>query len=315
MKSVATLAFIFPGQGSQSLGMIEDLLEDAVAQEYLKRADEALGYELSTIIKEGPIEKLNDTAITQPALLTVSTILWQTFITQSDQRPAFVAGHSLGEYSALVAAEVLSFEDAVKLVALRGTYMQEAVPEGSGAMAAILGLDDEDVIALAAESEQEVGEVVAAVNFNSPGQVVIAGSRAGIDHACALAKERGARRALPLAVSVPSHCALMKPAAERLAEALATLTLNKPKIALLHNVDVAEHQSSEAIKEALVAQLYQPVRWTETIETLAKAGVTTLVECGPGRVLSGLNRRINRDLVSHNLSDGASLATLLETLG
>ena len=300
-----TLAFVFPGQGSQSLGMIQDLLDHDIVKETLTEADEALGFSLSDIIRSGDIETLGKTEITQPAILTASIALWRVWVAKNGTMPAFLAGHSLGEYSALVAAGVLAFKDAVKLVHDRGNFMQEAVPAGTGAMAAILGLDDEAVITLCQDSEQS--GIVAAVNFNSQGQVVIAGEKAAVEAACELAKERGARRALLLPVSVPSHCILMKPAATRLAGALEDMLLATPHQVVIHNVDVKPHTDVTDIKEALVSQLYEPVRWTETIEYLAREGVTTVVECGPGKVLTGLIRRIDKSLTTYNILDGATL--------
>ncbi len=308
---MSKLAFVFPGQGSQAIGMIEDLWNDPIALEYFERADNALGYSLSSIIKEGPIEKLNDTAVTQPALLTVSTILWEKYLAEGGEKPTLLAGHSLGEYSALVAAGVIAFDDAVRLVSERGKLMQEAVPAGVGAMAAILGLDDEVVIELCGKISTEE-DYVAAANFNSPGQVVIAGNSGAVERACDAAKEAGARRALPLAVSVPSHSALMKPAAEKLAKVLSTIEFNTPTIPVLHNADVASHNDVDAIKEALIEQLYLPVRWTESILKMADEGVTDLVECGSGKVLAGLIRRIDKTLSCKNIFDGASLDALLE---
>ena len=305
-----TLAFVFPGQGSQSLGMIQDLLDHKIVIETLAEADEALGFALSEIIQSGDIETLGKTEITQPAILTVSIALWRVWISENGTVPAYLAGHSLGEYSALVAAGVLSFKDAVKLVHERGKFMQEAVPAGTGAMAAILGLDDQAVIELCKDSES--AGIVAAVNFNSQGQVVIAGEKAAVEAACELAKERGARRALLLPVSVPSHCILMKPAAEKLATALENVLLSTPNQIVIHNVDVQAHTDTTEIKEVVVSQLYEPVRWTETIEYLAKNGVTTVVECGPGKVLTGLIRRIDKSLTTFNVLDGASLESVVK---
>lgn len=306
------LAFVFPGQGSQSVGMIADLLDHEIVQNTFAEADEALGYQLSEIIQSGTAEELGKTDITQPALLAVSIALWRIWLAQGGVTPAVVAGHSLGEYSALVAAGVLDFKEAIKLVSERGKFMQEAVPAGQGAMAAIIGMDDKDVIAMCQEIST-AGDV-SAVNFNSPGQVVIAGTKEAVDKACVLAKEKGARRALPLPVSVPSHCILMKPASERLAASLDALTVSEPNLRVIHNVDVSEHKDAKSIKEALVTQLYQPVRWTETIELLAKEGVTQVVECGPGKVLTGLIRRIDKSITSYNVFDGATLEATLEEL-
>ncbi|MHC5226415.1 ACP S-malonyltransferase [Ignatzschineria sp. LJL83] len=307
-----TLAFVFPGQGSQSLGMIQDLLDHKIVIETLAEADEALGFSLSEIIQSGDIETLGKTEITQPAILTVSIALWRVWLSENGAVPAYLAGHSLGEYSALVAAGVLSFKDAVKLVHERGKFMQEAVPAGTGAMAAILGLDDVAVIELCKDSES--AGIVAAVNFNSQGQVVIAGEKAAVEVACELAKKRGARRALLLPVSVPSHCILMKPAAEKLATAFENVLLSTPNQIVIHNVDVAAHTDTAEIKEVVVSQLYEPVRWTETIEYLAKNGVTTVVECGPGKVLTGLIRRIDKSLTTFNVLDGATLESVVKEI-
>ncbi|OYQ74071.1 ACP S-malonyltransferase [Wohlfahrtiimonas chitiniclastica] len=304
------LAFIFPGQGSQTEGMLSDVKDHPVVAATLAEANEALGFDLSTIILEGSKEELSKTVITQPAILTVSIALWRLWCESTEIRPQFLAGHSLGEYSAMVAAGVLSFKDAVQLVSKRASYMQEAVQPGEGAMAAILGMDDAAVVALCEEAAR--GDVLSAVNFNSPGQVVIAGTAAAVERASVLAKEKGARKAMPLPVSVPSHCMLMKPAADRLAVDMAALTFNAPSIAVLHNVDVQSHTEAQTIKTCLIEQLYQPVRWTETIEAMAKAGVTRLVECGPGKVLTGLNKRIDKGLTSYNIDSEATLNEVVE---
>ncbi len=306
------LAFVFPGQGSQSVGMIADLLDHAIVAQTLSEADEALGFSLSDIIRSGDEAALGKTEITQPAILTVSIALWRVWSAENGAKPAFFAGHSLGEYSALVAAGVMAFKDAVRLVHFRGQYMQEAVPEGTGAMAAILGLEDAAVIALCEDSAEK--GIVAAVNFNSPGQVVIAGQKEAVAAACDLAKERGAKRALLLPVSVPSHSVLMKPAAERLATMLDNMLLASPSEVVIHNVDVQAHYDAEEIKTALISQLYEPVRWTETIEQLVREGVTTIVECGPGKVLTGLIRRIDKSLITYNVFDGASLDRVIKEI-
>lgn len=307
-----TLAFVFPGQGSQSTGMIADLLDHPLVVETLQDADDALGFSLSEIIRSGDAERLGQTEITQPAILTVSIALWRVWRAENGAKPAYLAGHSLGEYSALVASGVLAFKDAVKLVHQRGLFMQEAVPVGTGAMAAILGLDDDAVRAVCQDSE--AAGIVAAVNFNSPGQVVIAGEKAAVEAACELAKERGARRALLLPVSVPSHSILMKPAAEQLATVLDDMLLSSPNEIVIHNVDVSAHRDVEEIKEALISQLYEPVRWTETIEYLAREGVTTIVECGPGKVLTGLIRRIDKSLTTYNVLDGGTLESVIKEI-
>ncbi len=308
----ANLAFVFPGQGSQALEMLKDSWDNPVVEATFNEADAALGFSLSEMIKTGTAEDLGKTEITQPALLTVSIALYRLWIEKTGKTPALVAGHSLGEYSALVAAGAIAFKDAVKLVSLRGQFMQTAVPAGTGGMAAIIGMDDDAVIALCQEISND--GAVSAVNFNSPGQVVIAGEKAAVDAACELAKEKGARRALPLPVSVPSHCILMKPAADKLAVELDAIEINAPTIPVIHNVDVKAHNDAEAIKEALITQLYQPVRWTETVAGFADQGIENVVECGSGKVLTGLIRRIDKSLTLFNLSDGASLQNVIESM-
>lgn len=306
------LAFVFPGQGSQAVAMLSDFAEQEIVQQTFTEASEALGYDLWQLVAQGPAEKLNQTNFTQPALLTASVALWRLWNSVSDIKPDVVAGHSLGEYSALVCAEVLSLADAVKLVEKRGELMQACVPEGVGAMAAVIGLAD-DVIINACEQAQE-NEVVSAVNFNSPGQVVIAGHKAAVERAGELCKEAGAKRVLPLPVSVPSHCALMKDAAEKLALELDHITLKPAKIDVVNNVDVAVESDPEAIKKALVRQLYSPVRWSETVVELAKGGVNVAVEVGPGKVLQGLLKRIDKSINCVSLNDEASLAKTKELI-
>ncbi len=294
-------AFIFPGQGSQSVGMLADIAaEHAIIEETYSEASEALGYDLWALVQTDEEGKLSQTEFTQPALLTASTALWRLWRQQGNNQPEFLAGHSLGEYSALVAAEVLTLKDAVKLVEARGQFMQQAVPAGTGKMAAIIGLGDEEIRQACKDSAQE--QVVEAVNYNSPGQVVIAGSAEAVERAMEACKEAGAKRALPLPVSVPSHCALMKPAADKLAELLGSIEFSEPSISVINNVDVATETDAGKIKEALVRQLYSPVRWTETIQMLASENVEALYECGPGNVLSGLAKRIDRSLSSNQLS-------------
>jgi [acyl-carrier-protein] S-malonyltransferase len=296
----ASLAFVFPGQGSQSLTMLAELgAQHALIGETFAEASAALGYDLWALTQQGPEELLNQTDKTQPAILAASIALWRLWLAQGGAQPAFVAGHSLGEYSALVAAGSLSFAEAVKLVELRGQLMQQAVPAGQGGMAAILGLEDADVLAACAEAAQ--GEVVSAVNFNAPGQVVIAGSAAAVVRAIDACKARGAKRAMPLPVSVPSHCELMRPAAERFAEAVAAIAWQAPQIPLVQNVSAAVVADLEALTGNLLAQLYSPVRWVESMVCLAENGVTNLVECGPGKVLSGLNKRCVKGINTHNL--------------
>lgn len=309
----ASLAFVFPGQGSQSLNMLaEHGAQRPVILETFAEASEALGYDLWALTQQGPEEQLNQTDKTQPAILTASVALWRAWLAESDARPAFVAGHSLGEYSALVAAGSLSLAAAVKLVEHRGQLMQQAVPAGQGGMAAILGLEDADVLAACAEAAQ--GEVVSAVNFNAPGQVVIAGGAAAVERAIEACKARGAKRALPLPVSVPSHCALMRPAAERFAEAVSIIDWQAPQIALVQNVSAAAVTDLEGLKRDLLAQLYSPVRWVETIVCLSAQGVTDLVECGPGKVLSGLNKRCVKGINTHNLDTPDAFAAARASL-
>lgn len=295
-----SFAFVFPGQGSQSIGMLADFADDKVVTDTFAEAADTLGYDMWSLIQQGPEEDLNQTHRTQPALLTASTALWRLWSQANGHTPQYVAGHSLGEYSALVAAEVIAFADAVKLVEKRGEFMQQAVPAGTGKMAAIIGLAD-DLIQQACADAAE-GEVVAPVNYNSPGQVVIAGNLAAVERAMDACKEKGAKRALPLSVSVPSHCSLMKPAADALANELENIQLSAPAIEVINNVDVASETEADKIKDALIRQLYCPVRWTETVQLLASKGVTEVAECGPGNVLSGLTRRIDRSVTAHQIA-------------
>ena len=307
-------AMVFPGQGSQTVGMLAELAGDyPIVQETFKQASEVLGYDLWQLVQEGPAEELNKTWQTQPALLTASVAVYRVWQQKYPAlKPDVMAGHSLGEYSALVCAGVLDFQDAVKLVELRGKLMQQAVPEGTGAMYAIIGLDNDAIINACKQAEQ--GEVVSAVNFNSPGQVVIAGVKAAVERAAALCKEAGAKRALPLAVSVPSHCALMKPAADQLSVSLESITLKEAGVSVLNNVDVKNEIEAEAIRNALVRQLYSPVRWTETVEKMAQNGVEVLVEVGPGKVLNGLTKRIVDSLQAVSVNDVKSLDSVEEVL-
>ena len=299
------LALVFPGQGSQTVGMLADLYaEYDVVRDTFAESSAALGYDLWQLVANGPEADLNETHRTQPALLTASVAIWRLWQQQGGGTPDYLAGHSLGEYSALVCAGVLSLGDAVSLVEKRGQYMQTAVPAGTGAMSAIIGLDDALIAKACDEAAQ--GEVVSPVNFNSPGQVVIAGNKAAVERANELCKAAGAKRALPLPVSVPSHCALMKPAAAQLATDLASMSFNAPSFAVVNNVDVAIAADEAAVKDALVRQLYSPVRWTETIEWLSAQGVTQVVEIGAGKVLNGLVKRINRDLEVSSVNDLAS---------
>ncbi|MGR7921266.1 ACP S-malonyltransferase [Zobellella denitrificans] len=305
-----TFAITFPGQGSQAVGMLAGVLaEHDIVKQTFAEASQALGYDLAELVLNGPAEELNKTWRTQPALLTASVALWRLWQQQGGAQPAVMAGHSLGEYSALVCAGVLSLADGVRLVELRGQLMQDAVPEGTGAMSAIIGLDNDTIIANCAQAEQ--GEVVSAVNFNSPGQVVIAGHKAAVERANALMKESGAKRALPLPVSVPSHCALMRPAAEKLAETLAGMNFNAPAVPVINNVDVRAETDPAAIKDALVRQLYSPVRWTETVEAMAGQGVTLALEVGPGKVLTGLAKRIDKRVEGLAVNDDAGLEQAL----
>ncbi len=308
-----SLAFVFPGQGSQSLGMLAEIgAQQPLIRETFGEAADALGYDLWALTQQGPEELLNQTDKTQPAILAASIALWRLWQAEAGAQPAFVAGHSLGEYSALVAAGSIGFAEAIKLVELRGQLMQQAVPAGQGGMAAILGLEDADVLAACAEAAN--GEVVSAVNFNAPGQVVIAGSASAVERAIEACKARGAKRAMPLPVSVPSHCALMRPAAEKFAEAVAALNWQAPQIALVQNVTAAVPADLDSLKRDLLAQLYSPVRWVETIVLLAGQGVTDLVECGPGKVLAGLNKRCVKGINTHNLETPDAFAAVREAL-
>lgn len=305
------VAVVFPGQGSQTLGMLADLATaHPIVEETFAEASSALGYDLWQLVQQGPAEELNKTWQTQPALLAASVAIWRVWQQQNGTQPVLMAGHSLGEYSALVCAGVLDFKQAISLVELRGKLMQEAVPAGTGAMYAIIGLDN-DAIAKACE-ESAQGQVVSPVNFNSPGQVVIAGNKEAVERAGAACKAAGAKRALPLPVSVPSHCALMKPAADKLAVALENVTFSAPQYSVVNNVDVKVETSPEAIRSALVRQLYSPVRWTESVEFMAAQGVEQLLEVGPGKVLTGLTKRIVDTLTAAAVNDTASLTAALE---
>ena len=307
---MSKFAIAFPGQGSQSVGMLAELAETyPIIKETFAEASAVLGYDLFELVMQGPVEELNKTWKTQPALLTSSVALWRLWQAQGGATPAVMAGHSLGEYSALVCAGALNFADAVKLVELRGQAMQRAVPEGVGAMAAIIGLDN-DSIAVNCEKAAQ-GQVVSPVNFNSPGQVVIAGHKEAVERANVLMKESGAKRALPLPVSVPSHCALMKPAAEELAIALDKLEVKAPVIPVINNADVAIVTDPAAIKDALVRQLYSPVRWTETVERMASEDIIFEIEMGPGKVLSGLVKRIDKRVDGSAINDVAGLQDAL----
>ncbi len=305
-----SLAFIFPGQGSQSVGMLKDLGENfSEVSATFQEASDALGYDLWSLIQEGPAEKLNSTDVTQPAMLASGVATWRVWQAKGGAMPSIMAGHSLGEYTALVCAGSLDFVDAIKLVSQRGQFMIQAVPAGTGAMAAILGIDDEAVRQVCLDAAN--GEVLEAVNYNSPGQVVVAGNKSAVERVCVLAKEQGAKRALQLPVSVPSHCALMKPAAEQLAEVLSGISFNVPSIPVINNVDVIAAESEADIRDALKRQLFSPVRWVETIEKMAADGADQFNECGPGKVLVGLNKRINKTLSSSALLDSASIEAAL----
>lgn len=305
-----TLAFVFPGQGSQSMGMLDALANEFTdVEKTFRAASEVLGYDLWDIVQNGPAEKLNSTDITQPAMLAAGVAVWRVWQARGGAQPAVLAGHSLGEYTALVCGGSLAFEDAIKLVAERGRLMQQAVPAGTGAMAAVLGLDDDTVRAVCTEAA--AGEVVEAVNFNSPGQVVVAGHKTAVERTVDLAKAKGAKRALLLPVSVPSHCALMQPAAEQLATVLEGVAIQSPQIPVINNVDVAMPTDPTAIRSALVRQLHSPVRWVETVQKMAADGVDRLIECGPGKVLVGLNKRIERNMAAQAVFDADSLAAAL----
>lgn len=308
-----TWAMVFPGQGSQSQGMLAayDGLPEVRAT--VDEASQILGQDLWGLVQDGPEDALNATVNTQPVMLAAGVGVYRAWCARRPERPNWIAGHSLGEYTALVAAGSLAFEAALHLTRFRATVMQEAVPVGSGAMAAILGLADDEIMAACAEAAHD--EVVEAVNFNSPGQVVIAGQRQAVERAIAAARARGAKRAILLSLSVPSHCRLMQPAAQRLADYLEKVSFAPPQIALLHNAEVNQAQDESAIRHALVTQLYRPVRWVETIRFLASAGCTQVVECGPGKVLAPLVRRIQSDLTGVSLTDTAALDAVAFTTG
>jgi len=311
-KTDSTLGMVFPGQGSQSVGMLAGLA-DAYPEvtATFSEASEVLGYDLWALVRDGPAEDLNRTDRTQPAMLAAGVAVWRVWQARAGGMPVVMAGHSLGEYTALVCAGTLNYAEAIGLVAERGRCMQDAVPAGSGAMAAILGLDDAAVAAVCAEAAQ--GDIVTAVNFNSPGQVVIAGDAQAVQRATVLAKETGAKRAVPLPVSVPSHCALMQPAAERFAVYLKETTFGEPQIPVIQNVDVMVHDSPDTIRNALERQLYSPVQWVRTIEAMRERGVTRIIEVGPGKVLAGLCKRIDKSLTALPVHDPDSLDTALDS--
>jgi len=306
-----SLAIVFPGQGSQSIGMMKSFYEEyEIARQTFEEASDALGYDLWKLVSEGTTEELNKTEVTQPAMLAAGVICWRIWNEKNGTQPDLLAGHSLGEYTALVCAGAIDFKDAVKLVAQRGKLMQASVAEGEGAMAAILGLDDASVIEACKTAAE--GEVVEAVNFNSPGQVVIAGQRTAVQRAIDTLKETGAKRALMLPVSVPSHCQLMVPAAEKLYETLAEITVNTPVIPVIHNVDVSVHSDADEIRQILKQQLYNPVRWVDTIQSMTDQGVDKIIECGPGKVLTGLCKRIDKNINGFAVFDTDSLTSALE---
>jgi len=305
-------AFVFPGQGSQAIGMLNGFAGNQVVADTIAEASDALKLDFGKLIAEGPKEELDLTTNTQPVMLTAAVAVYRAWLAAGGKAPAVVAGHSLGEYSALVAAGVIAFADAVPLVRFRAQAMQEAVPVGQGGMAAILGLSDDDVRAACAKAAQ--GEVVEAVNFNAPAQVVIAGTKGAVERACEAAKAKGAKRALPLPVSAPFHSSLLKPASERLRDYMASLQFAAPQIPVVNNVDVAVTADPAAIKDALVRQAASPVRWVETVQKMAADGVTHVIECGPGKVLTGLTKRIDGNLVGDAIIDQASLNNVLELL-
>ncbi len=312
--SETIIAFVFPGQGSQQVGMLATAHERfTVVRDTFAEASQALGYDMWALIQNGPQDALNLTENTQPVMLTSSVALWRAWQKESDVCPIIMAGHSLGEFSALVCAGALGFTDAVKLVRQRGEFMQAAVPVGHGAMAAILGVEHADIVHICADVAQRLGAVLSAVNFNSPGQVVIAGHTSAVDAAIIALKEAGAKRAILLPVSAPFHTQLMKPAGDQLAEAIAAITISIPRVPVVHNVHAATESDPEKIRKLLVEQIYSPVQWTGCMQTIIKAGAQHIVECGPGRVLTGLNRQIDRSLQCYSLEEpDALLATAAE---
>ena len=305
-------SFVFPGQGAQSIGMLNGFADNPVVRDTVTEASDAIGFDLARLIAEGPKEELDLTTNTQPVMLTAAVATWRAWLAAGGAMPAMVAGHSLGEYSALVAAGVIDFRDAVPLVRFRAMAMQEAVPVGAGGMAAILGLSDEEVRAACAEAAQ--GEVVEAVNYNAPAQVVIAGDKAAVDRACEIAKGKGAKRALLLSVSAPFHSSLLKPASIRLQQYIEGITFSAPQIPMINNVDVAIASDPSTIKDALVRQAASPVRWVETLQAMSAQGILHIIECGPGKVLSGLTKRISSDFIADSIVDQASLDKVLEGL-
>ncbi len=309
---MTTFAFVFPGQGSQAIGMLNGFTDNHIVQQTVAEASDALQFDLARLIAEGPKEELDLTTNTQPVMLTAAVATYRAWLAAGGAKPSIVAGHSLGEYAALVASGAIAFKDAVPLVRFRAQAMQEAVPVGQGGMAAILGLSDEDVKAACMEAAQ--GEVVEAVNFNAPAQVVIAGHKSAVERACEAAKAKGAKRALPLPVSAPFHSSLLRPASDRLRDHMANITFTSPGIPVINNVDVAVIDDVAAIKDALVRQAASPVRWVETIRKMSAGGVTHVIECGPGKVLAGLTKRIDANLAGDAIVDQASLDKILEIL-
>ena len=312
------LAFLFPGQGSQAIGMLSALaVTSPLVEQTFSEASEALGYDLWRVVQDGPDEELNRTEVTQPAMLAAGVATWRVWCAAEGPRPEVMAGHSLGEYTALVCAEAIHFADAVRLVRDRGRFMQEAVPFGTGAMAAILGLEDEQVEAVCSQARSRADggvDTIAAVNYNAPGQVVVAGGHEAVERAIELAREAGAKRAVLLPVSVPSHCALMRPAADRLARRISDIEIRLPGIPVLHNADVATATSINTLRDALVRQLYSPVRWVESVRSMADQGCLNAIECGPGKVLTGLGKRIDKRLKTHAVHDPESLTATLAAL-
>jgi len=305
-------AIVFPGQGSQSVAMLADVAAQfPEVEKTFAEGSSVLGYDLWKLVQQGPADVLNQTVHTQPALLAASVALWRIIQSRQSIKPEILAGHSLGEYTALVCANALSFQDAIRLVAARGQYMQDAVPANIGALAAIVGLDDA-VVKILCDNTVQANEVLAPANYNCPGQLVIAGHRTAVERALITAKEQGARLAMLLPVSVPSHCVLMKPAAERLAELLKTISITTPAVPVINNVDVVVYQDAAAIRDGLVRQLFMPVRWVETVQSFVKLGVTRVIECGPGKVLSGLNKRIAAELELASANDVSSLTLVME---
>jgi len=303
-----TIAFVFPGQGSQQVGMLAAAHEHfSTVRDTFTEASQVLGYDMWALVQNGPQETLNLTETTQPVLLTASVALWRAWMEESDTCPDIMAGHSLGEFSALVCAGALDFSDAIQLVRRRGQFMQTAVPVGQGAMAAILGLDDSTIIRICAEVAQRYDSVVSAVNFNSPGQVVIAGHTAAVEAAMIALKAAGAKKAISLPVSAPFHTKLMKPAGDDLAEVIAHITISAPRVPVVQNVHAATEHDPDVIRRSLVEQIYSPVEWTRCVQTMIEAGVQHIVECGPGQVLTGLNRRIDKSLQCYSLEEPAAL--------